>query len=99
MTSQMPIFGYLSDLGECVGGHALTEIRRFQMAEKPPSTHNSNPFTKLESSEARNNTEIERVRRVSDMLLTGHANLRDRYRRWATLLDLAIMALSTWLSA
>ncbi|MEY9749922.1 DNA polymerase III epsilon subunit-like protein [Bradyrhizobium japonicum] len=27
---------------------------RIQMAEKPPSTDNSNPFTKLESSEARN---------------------------------------------
>src|SRR5690348_15822451 len=26
----------------------------FQMAEKPPSTDNSTPFTKLESSEARN---------------------------------------------
>src|SRR5260370_17778787 len=47
-------FGYLSDLGECLGDHALTEIRRFQMAEKPPSTDNSTPFTKLESSEARN---------------------------------------------
>src|SRR5258708_3255898 len=47
-------FGYLSDLGECLGDHALTEIRRFQMADKPPSTDNSTPFTKLESSEARN---------------------------------------------
>ena len=43
--------------------------------------------------------EIERIRRVSDMLVTGHANLRDRYSRWATLLDLAVMALSTWLTA
>src|ERR1035441_1813676 len=50
----MPTFGYLSDLGECLGDHALTEIRRFQMAEKPPSTANSTPFTQLESSEARN---------------------------------------------
>jgi hypothetical protein len=25
--------------------HALTEIRRFQMAEKPPATANSTPFT------------------------------------------------------
>ena len=52
--AEKPTFGYLSDLGECVGGHALTEMRRFQMAEKPPSTDNSTPFTKLESSEARN---------------------------------------------
>jgi hypothetical protein len=44
----------VSDLGECLGDHALTEIRRFQMADKPPSTDNSTPFTKLASSEARN---------------------------------------------
>jgi hypothetical protein len=43
-----PPFGYLSDLGECLGDHALTEIRRFQMAEKPPSTgrqHGRHPRT------------------------------------------------------
>ena len=51
-------FGYLSDLGECLGDHALTEIRRFQMADKPPSTDNSTPFTKLESSEARNSATV-----------------------------------------
>ena len=49
---------YLSDLGECFGDHALTEIRRFQMADKPPSTDNSTPFTKLESSEARNSATV-----------------------------------------
>jgi hypothetical protein len=38
--------------------HALTEIRRFQMADKPPSTDNSTPFTKLESSEARNSATV-----------------------------------------
>jgi len=43
--------------------------------------------------------EIDRIRRVSDMLVTGHANLRDRYSTWATLLDLGVMALSTWLTA
>jgi len=43
--------------------------------------------------------ELERIRRVADMLVTGHANLRDRYSRRATLLDLAVMALSTWLTA
>src|SRR5271170_538505 len=31
---------------------------RFQMAEKPPSTDNSTPFTKLESSEARNSATV-----------------------------------------
>src|SRR5882757_8254399 len=54
----MPTFGYLSDLGECLGDHALTEIRRSQMADKPPSTDNSTPFTKLESSEARNSATV-----------------------------------------
>src|SRR5882724_10264003 len=53
-----PTFGYLSDLGECLGYHALTEIRRFQMADRPPSTDNSTPFTKLESSEARNSATV-----------------------------------------
>ena len=33
------------------------------------------------------------------MLVTGHANLRDRYSLRATFLDLAVMALSTWLTA
>lgn len=44
-------------------------------------------------------TELDRIRRVSDMLVSGHANLRDRYARWALCLDLTIMALSTWLTA
>jgi hypothetical protein len=29
----MPTFGYLSDLGERVGDHELTEIRRLQIAK------------------------------------------------------------------
>ncbi len=33
---------------------ASRDPARFQMAEVPPSTYNSTPFTKLESSEARN---------------------------------------------
>jgi hypothetical protein len=44
-------------------------------------------------------SEIERIQRVSDMLVSGHANLRDRYSRMAASLDLAVMALSTWLTA
>ncbi len=43
--------------------------------------------------------EIERIRRVADTLCTGHANLRDRYARYALLLDLSVMALATWLAA
>ena len=53
-----PTFGYLSELGECLGDHALTEIRLFQIADKPPSTDNSTPFTKLESSDARNSATV-----------------------------------------
>src|SRR5262249_61452022 len=45
-------------LDERIGDYALTEIRRFQMAEKPPSTDKSTPFTKLESSEARNSAAV-----------------------------------------
>lgn len=43
--------------------------------------------------------ELGRVRRVSDMLCTAHAGLRDRYARRALALDLSILALSTWLVA
>jgi hypothetical protein len=43
--------------------------------------------------------ELERIRRVSDTLCTGHAGLRDRYARRALLLDLGILTLSLWLVA
>ena len=43
--------------------------------------------------------ELDRIRRVSDTLCTGHAGLRDRFSLWAFLLDLSILALSTWLVA
>ena len=43
--------------------------------------------------------EIKRIRRVSDALCTGHANLRDRYARRALILDLAILTFSLWLAA
>ena len=43
--------------------------------------------------------ELERIARVSDMLCTSHANLRDRYSRRALLLDLTILGLSSWLVA
>ncbi len=45
------------------------------------------------------NEELARIRRVADMLCTGHAALRDRYARWAFLLDLLILGASTWLVA
>src|SRR6185312_12416444 len=50
---------YRTESYNCVA-HNASPIRvdidspAFQMAEKPPSTDNSTPFTKLESSEARN---------------------------------------------
>src|SRR5260370_42077564 len=43
--------------------------------------------------------ELGRIRSVSDMLCTGHAGLRDHYKRMALALDLSILALSTWLAA
>lgn len=42
-------------------------------------------------------SELCRIKRVADMLCTGHAGLRDRYRRYSTALDLFIFGLSTWL--
>lgn len=46
-----------------------------------------------------NQKEIERIKRVSDMLCSAHANLRDRYTRSAFFLDFSIFAFSTWLVA
>ena len=43
--------------------------------------------------------ELNRVRRVSDMLTTAHANLRERFNTRAVLLDLSVLGLSTWLTA
>jgi hypothetical protein len=51
------------------------------------------------SAESGLREELDRIRRVSDMLCTGHAGLRDRYARMALALDLSILALSAWLSA
>jgi hypothetical protein len=43
--------------------------------------------------------ELARVRRVADMLCTGHAVLRDRFARMALAVDLVILASSTWIVA
>lgn len=43
--------------------------------------------------------EIARIHRVSDMLCTAHAGLRDKLQRRALILDLTILGLSTWLTA
>jgi hypothetical protein len=43
--------------------------------------------------------ELQRIHRVSDMLCTAHAGLRDRYSRLALFLDLSVLGLSTWLVA
>lgn len=41
--------------------------------------------------------EIERIKRVSDMMCSMHSKLRDMYSRKALILDLGIMASSLWL--
>jgi hypothetical protein len=41
--------------------------------------------------------ELERIRRVSDTLCTGHAGLRDRFAQRALVLDLCFLGLSSWL--
>lgn len=43
--------------------------------------------------------ELDRIRRVSDLLCTAHATLRDRYSRRAFLLDIIILLSSAWLTA
>jgi len=40
--------------------------------------------------------EVRRIRKVSDMLVSAHASLCDRYQRWALWTDVAILASSTW---
>lgn len=51
------------------------------------------------STEEAMKDELSRIRRVSDMLCTGHAALRDRYGKLAFLLDLFTLGVSTWLVA
>lgn len=43
--------------------------------------------------------ELDRIRRVSDTLCTGHAGLRDRFARRALILDLGVLGSSSWLVA
>ena len=43
--------------------------------------------------------ELSRICRVSDMLCTAHAALRDRYSKFAFALDLLTLGVSTWLVA
>jgi hypothetical protein len=43
--------------------------------------------------------EVERIRRVSDLLCTAHASMRDRFSRRAVGMDLTILLLSAWLTA
>ena len=56
-------------------------------------------WRRLVSAEPDLRNEVTRIRRTADMLCTAHANLRDRYARYATLLDLSIVALASWLVA
>lgn len=43
--------------------------------------------------------EVERIKRVSDQLCTGHAVLRDRFARRALILDIVLLIASAWLTA
>jgi hypothetical protein len=43
--------------------------------------------------------ELNRIKRVADVLCTAHAGLFDRYDRRALLLDVLILGVSTWLVA
>jgi hypothetical protein len=43
--------------------------------------------------------ELKRIHRVSDMLCSAHAAMRDRQARKATILDISILGLSIWLLA
>jgi hypothetical protein len=52
----------------------------------------------MNESDKHSRKEFERIRRVSDMLCSGHADLRDRYARYAFILDISILALSTWIA-
>ena len=51
------------------------------------------------SAEDAMKNELTRLCRVSDMLCTGHAALRDRYAKLAFSLDLLTLGVSTWLVA
>jgi hypothetical protein len=43
--------------------------------------------------------EVDRLRRVADQLCTAHASMRDKFKRRAVSVDLAILLLSAWLTA
>ena len=42
---------------------------------------------------------LQKTRRVSDMLCSAHAELRDRYKAKAMMLDISILAATIWLTA
>lgn len=44
-------------------------------------------------------TELERIRRVSEQLVTAHSVLRDRYSRRAFVIDITILGCTLWLTA
>lgn len=44
-------------------------------------------------------TELERIRKVSDMLCTAHSGLRDRYSSYSFWIEILVLILSTWLLA
>src|SRR3972149_4769502 len=53
----------------------------------------------MTDSNVETRSELERIRRVADQLCTAHASMRDRFKRRAFGLDLAVLLLSAWLTA
>jgi hypothetical protein len=53
----------------------------------------------MNDSENKSVMEFERIHRVSNLLCSSHADLRDKYSMYSFLLDMAILSLSTWIVA
>jgi hypothetical protein len=53
----------------------------------------------MNDTAAETRDEVERIRRVADQLCTGHASMRDKFRRRAIGSELIILLLSAWLTA
>jgi hypothetical protein len=51
------------------------------------------------SDPSKERLELERIRKVSDMLCSGHSHLRDGFARKALLSEIVVLGCSTWLLA
>jgi hypothetical protein len=57
------------------------------------------PTTTLVSESNDTRSELLRIVRISDMLITGHSNLRDSFKKRGLILDCLVIASSVWLTA